>query len=85
MISTIDGVGRVVGIDYCFIGELLLLSVMRGLALNLEFIITGLTVLGNDRLVEQGDIAERSFAELLIEVGFFIVGRIIDPTAIFLD
>lgn len=85
MISTIDGVGRVVGIDYCFIGELLLLSVMRGLALNLEFIITGLTVLGNDRLVEQGDIAERSFAELLIEVGFFLVGRIIDPTANFLD
>ena len=85
MISTIDGVGRVVGIDFCFIGELLLLSVMRGLALNLEFIITGLTVLGNDRLVEQGDIAERSFAELLIEVGFFLVGRIIDPTANFLD
>lgn len=85
MISTIDGVGRVVGIDSCFIGELLLLSVMRGLALNLEFIITGLTVLGNDRLVEQGDIAERSFAEILIEVGFFLVGRIIDPTANFLD
>ncbi len=58
---------------------------MRGLALNLEFIITGLTVLGNDRLVEQGDIAERSFAEILIEVGFFLVGRIIDPTANFLD
>jgi F0F1-type ATP synthase alpha subunit len=85
VLTTIDGVGRVVGIDYCFVGELLLLSVMRGLALNLEFIITGLTVLGNDRLVEQGDIAERSFAELLIEVGFFLVGRIIDPTANFLD
>lgn len=85
MLTTIDGVGRVVGIDWCFVGELLLLSSMRGLALNLEFIITGLTVLGNDRVVEQGDIAERSFAELLVEVGFFLVGRIIDPIANFLD
>ena len=85
VLTTIDGVGRVVGIDWCFVGELLLLSSMRGLALNLEFIITGLTVLGNDRVVEQGDIAERSFAELLVEVGFFLVGRIIDPIANFLD
>ena len=84
-LTTIDGVSRVVGLDYTFIGELLILTVVRALALNLEFIITGLTVLGNDRLVEQGDIAERSFAEILIEVGFFLVGRIIDPTANFLD
>ena len=85
ILTTIDGVSRVIGLDTSFIGELLLLSVLRALSLNLEFLITGLTVLGNDRMVEQGDIAERSFAELLIEVGFFLVGRIIDPTANFLD
>ena len=62
-----------------------MLSVVRALSLNLEYLITGLTVLGNDRMVEQGDIAERSFTELLIEVGFHLVGRIVDPTAVFLD
>jgi len=55
------------------------------MTLNLEYFISGLTVLGNDRAVEQGDIAERSFMELLIEVGFFLVGRVIDPAANFLD
>lgn len=85
IITTIDGVSRVIGLDTSFVGELLILTVVRALSLNLEFLITGLTVLGNDRLVEQGDIAERSFAELLIEVGFYFVGRIIDPIAQFLD
>jgi F0F1-type ATP synthase alpha subunit len=84
-LTTIDGVSRVIGIDATFIGELLILTIVRALSLNLEFLITGLTVLGNDRQVEQGDIAERTFAELLIEVGFFLVGRIIDPAANFLD
>ena len=84
-ITTIDGVSRVVGLDYTFIGELLILTVVRALALNLEFIITGLTVLGNDRQVEQGDIVERTYAELVIEIGFFLVGRIIDPVANFVD
>lgn len=74
-----------IGLDATFIGELLILTIVRALSLNLEFLITGLTVLGNDRQVEQGDIAERTFAELLIEVGFFLVGRIIDPAANFLD
>lgn len=84
-ITTIDGVSRVVGLDYTFIGELLILTVVRALALNLEFIITGLTILGNDRQVEQGDIVERTYAELVIEIGFFLVGRIIDPAANFVD
>jgi F0F1-type ATP synthase alpha subunit len=85
VLTTIDGVSRVIGLDFTFIGELLILTIVRALSLNIEFIITGLTVLGNDRQVEQGDIAERTFAELLIEVGFFLVGRIIDPAANFLD
>lgn len=85
ILSTIDGVAKVLGLGATFIGELLVLSAIRALSLNLEYLLTGLTVLGNDRLVEQGDIAERSFTELLIEVGFHLVGRIVDPTATFLD
>lgn len=83
--TTIDGVARVIALDLCFIGELLLLTLVKAITLNLELIITGLSVLGNDRDVEQGDLAERTYAELLIQVGFFLIGRIIDPAANFLD
>ena len=85
VLTTIDGVARVIALDQTFIGELLVLSVVRALTLNLENFVTGLSILGNDRNVVQGDVAERTFAELLIEVGFFLVGRIIDPAANFLD
>src|SRR5437764_563354 len=85
ILSIIDGVARVIALDHTFIGELLILSQVRAVTLNLEFIISGLTVLGNDREVEQGDVAERTFTELLIEVGFFLVGRIIDPAGNYLD
>lgn len=85
VLTTIDGVARVIALDSSFIGELLLLTFVRAITLNLELIITGLSILGNDRDVEQGDLAERTFAELLIQVGFFLIGRIIDPAANFLD
>jgi F-type H+-transporting ATPase subunit alpha len=85
VLTTIDGVARVIGLDHAFIGELLVLSTVKALTLNLENFVTGLSILGSDRSVVQGDVAERTFAELLIEVGFFLVGRIIDPVANFLD
>jgi F-type H+-transporting ATPase subunit alpha len=85
VLSCIDGIGRLVGIDAIFIGELLALATLSALVLNIEFIITGVSILGNDYLVEQADVVERTFAELLISVGFFLIGRIIDPTANFLD
>jgi F0F1-type ATP synthase alpha subunit len=72
-------------LDTTFIGELILLSTLRAITLNLELVISGLSVLGNDRAVEQGDITERTFTELLIEVGYFLVGRIIDPVGVYLD
>lgn len=81
----IDGVARVISLDHTFIGELLLLTTVRAITLNLELIITGLSVLGNDRNVEQADLAERTYVELVIEVGFFLMGRIIDPASNFLD
>lgn len=85
VLSVKDGVARVVALDHTFIGELVLLSTVKALTINLEYIISGLAILGNDRDVEQGDIAERTYAELLISVGFYLIGRIIDPAGNFLD
>jgi len=85
VLTIIDGVARVIALDNTFIGELILLTEVKAVTLNLEFLISGLTVLGNDRNVEQGDIAERIFTELLIEVGFSLIGRIIDAAGNYLD
>ena len=71
--------------DLTFIGELINLALLKAVTLNLEFFISGLTILGSDRDVEQGDIAERTFMELLINVGFYLIGRVIDPISNFLD
>jgi F0F1-type ATP synthase alpha subunit len=78
-------VARVASMDITFIGELINLSTLKAVTLNLEFFISGLTILGNDRNVEQGDIAERTFMEILINVGFYLIGRVIDPISNFLD
>jgi F0F1-type ATP synthase alpha subunit len=86
IVSTIiDGVARLLALELVFLGELILFSLFKAMTINLEYFITGVTVLGNDRAVEQGDIAERSFTELLVEIGFFLIGRVIDPAANFLD
>lgn len=84
-LSITDGVARVLALDFTFIGELVKITVVRALTLNLELLISGLSVLGNDRDVAQGDLAERTFIELLIPVGFFLLGRIIDPASNYLD
>ena len=85
VLTAIDGVARVASMDLTFIGELINLATLKAVTLNLEFFISGLTILGNDRDVEQGDIAERTFMELLINVGFYLIGRVIDPISNFLD
>ena len=85
VLTIIDGVARAILLEYTFIGELVKLTNVSAVTLNLEIYISGLTVLGNDRNVEQGDVVERTFAELLICVGFHLLGRIIDAAGYYLD
>ena len=81
-----DGVVDLLGIDLSFLGELLdLEGEVSALVITLNEVLTSVTVLGNDLSIEQGDLAERTFAELLIPVGFFLIGRIINPLATYLD
>jgi F0F1-type ATP synthase alpha subunit len=79
-----DGVVKIGNLP-AFIGELINFDYVRGLTLNLENVISSISILGNDRVVEQGDLVERTFAELLIEIGFFLIGRIIDSAGNYLD
>lgn len=84
-LTAIDGVVRVTSLDLTFIGEQVLLTIIRALTLNLELLISGLVALGNDRNTIEGDITERLFIEVIISVGFSMIGRIIDPVANFID
>jgi F-type H+/Na+-transporting ATPase subunit alpha len=85
-LAVLDGVGRAIKIKKSFINELSLFDcVIFGLIITLNKGTTNLTIIGNDRFVEQGDFVERTFAELLISVGFSLLGRVIDPVGNFLD
>lgn len=85
VVSSIDGIARVLGMDVSFVGEVIFIAVTKAMSMNLERLMTGISILGNDRRVEQGEAVERSFTELIIAVGFFLIGRIIDPAANYLD
>jgi len=55
-----------------------LLAPLKGLTLNLSEITSDIAILGNDKDVEEGELAERLFMELVISVGFQLVGTVID-------
>src|SRR5439155_14519193 len=61
-----DLVGRVIGLETLFMGELVDFSEVRAMTLNSERVISGLAVLGTDDAVMQADVAEKTGTELLI-------------------
>ena len=66
-LAVIDGVARAIKIKKSFITELTLLDcLVFGLIITLNKGTTNITIIGNDRFVEQGDLVERTFAELII-------------------
>jgi F-type H+-transporting ATPase subunit alpha len=79
VLSMIDGVGRVIGLETLFMGELVNFSEVRAMTLNLERVISGLAVLGTDDAVLQADVAEKTGTELLIPVGLQMLNRAVDP------
>jgi F0F1-type ATP synthase alpha subunit len=79
-------VARAAKIRKAFFCELALIDrQIFSIILTMQDGVTSLTVMGNDRSVEQGDLVERTFSELIICVGFSILGRVIDPLGNFLD
>jgi len=62
-----------------------LLAPLKGTTLNLSEITSDIAILGNDKDVEEGELAERLFMELVISVGFHLVGCIIDAIGNFIN
>jgi F-type H+-transporting ATPase subunit alpha len=53
-------------------------SGVRGMSLNLESDNVGVVVLGNDRLIQEGDVVRRTGAIVDVPIGDEMLGRVFD-------
>jgi F0F1-type ATP synthase alpha subunit len=53
-------------------------SGVKGMALNLETDNVGIVVLGNDRLIQEGDIVKRTGSIVDVPIGPGMLGRVVD-------
>jgi len=83
VLSVIDGVARVSGLENVFLGEVVKFKSgdnkeLFGLALNLEKSITAISILGTDREVSQGDMSERTRKPFMVPTGDGMIGRVVN-------
>ena len=75
-----DGVARVSGLENVMSSELVELpNGVYGMALNLEDDNVGLVLLGESRLVKEGDLAKRTSRVVEVPVGNAMLGRVVNP------
>ncbi len=80
VISVGDGIARVYGLDGAMAGELLEFpNEVYGLALNLEEDNVGAVLMGESKLVSEGDEVRRTRRIVEVPVGPGLVGRVVDP------
>jgi F-type H+-transporting ATPase subunit alpha len=79
VISVGDGVARVFGLDHVMAGELVEFSSgVQGMALNLEESFVGVVILGEDRLIKEGDTVKRTKKIVQVPAGEALLGRVVD-------
>ncbi|MDD8014077.1 MAG: F0F1 ATP synthase subunit alpha [Acidobacteriota bacterium] len=75
-----DGIARVYGLDRVMSNELLEFpNGVFGLALNLEEESVGAVLLGESRLVKEGDLVKRTRRIMEVPAGPAMIGRVVDP------
>lgn len=81
-----DGIALVYGLDRVMYNELLEFpQELFGLALNLEEDSVGAVLLGESRLVKEGDIVRRTHKIMQVPSGPGMVGRVVNPLGLPLD
>lgn len=81
-----DGVAIVSGLENAQMGELLLFKTGdKGMVLNLEKNYVKVVLFGSERRVNQNDLVFRSKKIVSIQVGPFLLGRVIDSIGNFID
>ncbi len=79
VLSVGDGIARVYGLENAMAGELLKFPHdVYGIVLNLEETNVGCALLGDDELIMEGDLVERTQRIASVPVGKELLGRVID-------
>jgi F-type H+-transporting ATPase subunit alpha len=74
-----DGIARVYGLEQAMAGELLAFpNDVVGLVLNLEEDNVGAVLLGDDRLIREGDVVKRTGRIAQVPVGEALIGRVVN-------
>ncbi|QVK17781.1 F0F1 ATP synthase subunit alpha [Mycoplasmatota bacterium] len=75
-----DGIALVHGLDHAMSGELLIFpNDLYGMVLNLEIGHVGVILLGNTKLIKEGDTVKRTGRILEVPVGEELIGRVVNP------
>jgi F-type H+-transporting ATPase subunit alpha len=86
VLSIGDGIARVYGLKNVQAEEMVEFSSgLKGMALNLEPDNVGIVVLGNDKLIKEGDVVKRTGAIVDVPVGPELLGRVVDALGIPID
>ena len=79
VISVGDGIANVYGLEKAMLGELLLFpNEVYGMVMNLESDSVGVVLLGNDSLVKEGDLVNRTKMVMEVPVGENMLGRVVN-------
>lgn len=81
-----DGIALVYGLDNVMAGELLKFNHgVYGMVLNLETDHVGVVLMGNDRLIKEGDEVERTNSIVEVGVGDGLLGRVVNSLGQVID
>ena len=79
VVSVGDGIANVYGLEKAMLGELLLFpNQVYGMVMNLESDSVGVVLLGNDSLVKEGDLVNRTKMVMEVPVGENMLGRVVN-------
>ena len=79
VISVGDGIANVYGLEKAMLGELLLFpNNVYGMVMNLESDSVGVVLLGNDSLIKEGDLVNRTKMVMEVPVGENMLGRVVN-------
>lgn len=87
VVSVGDGIARVYGLDKIQAGEMVEFasSSIKGMALNLENDNVGVVIFGDDSLIKEGDLVNRTRFIVDVPVGDSLLGRVVDPLGVPID
>ena len=79
VVSVGDGIALIYGLDQAMLGELLLFpNDVYGMVMNLEAENVGVVLLGEDKLVKEGDTVKRTKTVMEVPVGDELLGRVVN-------